>query len=290
MQVSRERRASPVSLVAGISRRVAIIGLATCLIALAMAAPALARDDETWRELRPDLFGEREILDGKGHLSLETPYRAHDAALVPVTIKLLAEQGPASAVKAVTLVIDENPAPVAAVFKMAPESSIAYLSTRVRVNDYSHVRAIAEMSDGKLYMVSNFVKASGGCSAPSSKNAELAIAQMGKMRLRQYANAGDQTPIREAQLQIRHPNHSGLQMDQVTGYYIPAHFVQTIDIRQGEKSILSIEGAISLSEDPSIRFRFKPNGQGKLKVRVEDTEDNVFEKAWDLAGPRAKGS
>ena len=41
-------------------------------------------------------------------------------------------------------------------------------TTRIRVDKYTYVRAIAEKNDGEKFMVSNFVKAAGGCSAPSS--------------------------------------------------------------------------------------------------------------------------
>ena len=44
------------------------------------------------------------------------------------------------------------------------------ISTRVRVNSYTNVHAVAELSDGKLYVVKTYVKASGGCSAPAVKD------------------------------------------------------------------------------------------------------------------------
>ena len=186
--------------------------------------------------------------------------------------------------------IDKNPAPVAAVFSFAPDSGIGALSTRVRVNSYSHVRAIAETKDGRLLMVSRFVKASGGCSAPSSKNAQRALAQMGRMKLRQFSPKPDAKGLGEAQLMIRHPNYSGLQMDQLTGYYIPAHFVRKIDIHQGNKLLLSIEGAISLSEDPTVRFDYRRQGETKLRARVEDTDENVFSGSWPVKAGTREGS
>ena len=74
--------------------------------------------------------------------------------------------------KSLTLVIDENPAPVAGKFTVGPRSGVTSISTRVRVNRYSYVRLVAELSDGQLYGVKTFVKASGGCSAPASSNAD----------------------------------------------------------------------------------------------------------------------
>ena len=43
------------------------------------------------------------------------------------------------------------------------------LSTRVRVDSYTNVHAVAELSDGQLYAAQRFVKAAGGCSAPAAK-------------------------------------------------------------------------------------------------------------------------
>ncbi len=64
--------------------------------------------------------------------------------------------------RALTLVIDENPAPVAGTFTLGSLPALTSISTRVRVNNYSYVRLIAELSDGKLYGVKAYVKASGG--------------------------------------------------------------------------------------------------------------------------------
>ena len=206
--------------------------------------------------------------------------------MVPITIRALKPQGPGSYVKAVTLVIDENPAPLAAVFTLGKDAGVAMLSTRVRVNSYSHIRAIAELSDGSLYMVKRFVKASGGCSAPAGKDAIAARTAMGKMKLRQYGLAksatSDQSPLHEAQVMIRHPNNSGLQTDQLTGYNIPAHFVQSIRISQAARLVIDVEGAISLSENPAIRFRFRQNSDEKLSVKAIDTDQNVFAASWDV--------
>src|SRR4029079_19498520 len=120
-------------------------------------------------------------------------------------------------IKSLTMIIDVNPAPVVATFTFGKDAGITRLSTRVRVNDYSYLRAIAETTDGKLHMVKTFVKASGGCSAPAVKNTDEALAAMGQMKLKQFAPANALTSgAREVQLMIRHPNNSGLQRDPLT--------------------------------------------------------------------------
>ena len=81
---------------------------------------------------------------------------------------------------------------------------------------------------------------------------------------------------------IRHPNYSGLQMDQVTMLYIPARFIQEIVLKRGDDVVLTMEGGISLSENPSFRFAFRRDGNGDLVSRAEDTQKNVFEKSWPV--------
>ncbi|MDQ2078731.1 quinoprotein dehydrogenase-associated SoxYZ-like carrier [Xanthobacteraceae bacterium Astr-EGSB] len=253
-------------------------------IATVITAPALAETKDPWPDLARDVFDHRPLADGTGIISIEMPARAEDAALVPVTLRAQLPAGDARAIKSVTLIIDENPAPVAATFTIGGSATTAAIATRVRVNAYTNVHAVAELSDGALYMVETYVKASGGCSAPAAKNAEEARKGMGEMRFRQFASA-DVAPmsrLREAQIMIRHPNNSGLQMDQVTRAYAPAHFVQTVKVWQGDELVLAMEGGISLSEDPNIRFSYVPNGAKTFRVEARDTEELVFKGEWPV--------
>ena len=245
------------------------------------AAEAL---NDPWPDLARDAFNGRPMIDGTDVLAIEMPYRAEDAAIVPVTLRLTLPPADTRRVKAVTLVVDENPAPVAATFTFGPNAVISAISTRVRVNSYTNVHAVAELSDDKLYVVKTYVKASGGCSAPAAKDADDARASLGQMRLRQFAqpSGAPASRWREAQLMIRHPNNSGLQMDQVTRLYVPAFFVQSAKVWQGDELILAVDGGISLSEDPNIRFSYRPNGSDTLRAEVLDTEKHVFKGEWPV--------
>ena len=113
-----------------------------------------------------NVFDARPIADGAGVIALDAPYRAEDAAIVPITIRSELPAGSALKIEKITLVIDNNPAPVAAVFTFGDAGTITAISTRVRVDAYTNMHAVAEMSDGTLHAVAKFVKASGGCSSP----------------------------------------------------------------------------------------------------------------------------
>jgi sulfur-oxidizing protein SoxY len=245
------------------------------------ARPALAAETvDLWPELARDIFNGRQIADGTGLIGIDMPYRAEDAAIVPVTLRATLPPGDVRTVKAITLVIDQNPAPVAATFQVG--SGVTMISTRVRIDSYTNVHAVAEMSDGKLYASTAYVKASGGCSAPTMKNTEQANANLGQMRFRQFAKSSDgpASGPREAQIMIRHPNNSGLQRDQVTLLYIPAFFIRELRVRQGDQLVLAMEGGISVSEDPNIRFNYLPNGTTTFRVEAVDTDGHVFKGEW----------
>ncbi len=214
------------------------------------------------------------------------PYRAEDAAIVPVTLRAKLPPGDTRRVLAITLVIDQNPAPMAARFELGQDSAVSEISTRVRVNNYTDVHAVAELSDGKLYATKTHVKASGGCSAPAAKNADEAKDKLGQMRFRQFANPGEgpSNGAREAQIMIGHPNNSGLQMDQVTHLYIPPFFVDELRVWQDDSLVLAMEGGISISEDPNIRFTYVPNGAKRFRVEAKDTEGHVFQNEWKVDG------
>jgi len=251
----------------------------------ASAATAATPDAyDPWPGLVQDIFSNRPMDDAAGVLALEMPARAEDAAIVPVTLRVKLPPTDSRRVRAITLVIDQNPAPMAARFELGQDSSVSEISTRVRVNSYTDVHAVAELSDGKLYMTKTFVKASGGCSAPASKNAEEARARLGQIRFRQFAKPaeGPQSGAREAQIMIGHPNNSGLQMDQVTRLYVPAFFVNELHIWQDDSLVLSMEGGISISEDPNIRFTYIPNGAKDIRAEAKDTEGHVFQKEWKV--------
>jgi sulfur-oxidizing protein SoxY len=189
--------------------------------------------------------------------------------------------GDTRTLKSLTLVIDENPSPVAATFNVGP--GVTMISTRVRVNSHTKVHAVAELSDDKLYVVDTYVKASGGCSAPMANASEDAT-KIGQMQFRQFAktDTGTATGPREAQIMIRHPNNSGLQRDQVTLYYIPLFIVRQLRVWQGDQLVLEMDGGISISENPNIRFSFVPNGASTFRAEAVDTAGHVFKGEWPV--------
>jgi len=250
--------------------------------ALAFVAGGTAHAQETnpadsavWKKVHASVFGGAKLDAADAVIVLDTPKRAEDAAIVPLAIRARFAQTKGRYIERVWLIIDNNPSPIAAVFNFTLESGRADIETRVRIEEYTHVRAVALTNDGKLYMAANYVKASGGCSAPAGKDAIAAKANLGKMRL--HVNAGVESGRPAiAQLMISHPNDSGLAMDQVTRSYATPHFVRSVEVRYGGKLVMNAEVDFSISENPNFRFYFVPNGAGELAAKVVDNEDLEF--------------
>lgn len=249
---------------------------------LLAALPARAAEDEAaraarWDNLRHVVFGDRALHDGAGVIALEAPERAMDAALVPVAITLSGSKP----VKAVYLMVDGNPSPLAGTFHFGPALDPHLLKTRVRVEQYTLMHAVAETSDGTLYVAERFVKAAGGCSAPAGSDQALAMQQMGRMKL---SLSGDFAPGQPelAELLIRHPNNNGMQMDQVTRNYIPARYIQTIHVTYNDRLVFDFDADISLATDPALIFAFIPDGPGEMRVKVEDSAKAVFSRAFPV--------
>jgi len=249
-----------------------VLSFAACAFANEKAEPDPAQS-QYWEPIRTLMFGDREILDGKDVLRVYLPLRADDASTVPVTVKAQIDQKPDYYLKTVYLVVERNPSPAAGVFHFTLDSGRVQLETRLRFEDFSHVRAIGETSDGKLYMSSRWVKAAGGCSAPNARN-YVPPALMGKMKFKFEDETLKYDEPAVVQLMIRHPNESAL-----AGDFDPskvARFVRSVSVSFAGKPVMSAEVDFSISENPSFRFSFVPHEAGELRAEVEDTHDQRY--------------
>ena len=254
-----------------------LFGLAVMTLWLA-GGTCLAEEDETaWTHtIKPQFFGERAIEESDAVIELTAPYRAEDPALTPIQITAKIPQTPERYIKTISLFIDNNPVPFSARFDLTPASGKADLAMRVRVNSYTHIRAIAETSDARLYMAKAYVKASGGCSAPIGTDIEAAMARMGKMKFKLEANGLNLSQPNQVQLLISHPNITGLQMDQISRIIKPAHFVDTVKVSFNGTPILTAQTDIAISADPNFRFFFRPEQPGELTAEIRDNLENHY--------------
>jgi sulfur-oxidizing protein SoxY len=235
-----------------------------------LPAPAIhAGSSPEWESLRDKLFPSRQIDTTPGTVQIIAPLRAAYGASVPVKVVSKLPQTPGLYVKRLYLLVDKNPSPVAAVLDLTTEVGQADFETRLRVDEYSHVRVVAELSNGELHMDSRYVKTSGGCSAPPNRDS---LNLIGKTLLKVPGQVTMNQPT-AADVTVVHPNDTGFELDQVTVMYIPAHFVRSIKVSYAGRKVFDADLDFSISENPTFRFNFVPHAQGQLKAEVEDSKD-----------------
>ncbi len=117
--------------------------LATVVSAISTRAVAQApTEQDSWPSLARQIFADRVIRDGAAVIGIDAPYRAEDAALVPIGLHVLLHDDDPRHIVGITLVIDQNPSPLAAVFTPGPTSGIA-------VDLYPRARGLVHQSDGR---------------------------------------------------------------------------------------------------------------------------------------------
>jgi sulfur-oxidizing protein SoxY len=261
-----------------LSRRQTLVSLALFCAAGERAFAQAVEDPDPWPDLAHMFFNDAPIQEDQSLVSFDAPKRAEDAALVPMSFSAKLPEGDQRRVVKLTLVIDQNPVPLAAAFTLGEKAGDTRISTRARVNSYTNARVVAELSDGSLHMATRFIKASGGCSAPMVKRMDDELATLGQMKFR-ILPPTPEVP-NEAVLMIRHPNNSGLQMDQLTRLYTPARYIDKLAVYQGQDLVFSMAAGISISEDPNFRFTYKPNGAKEFRAEATDTASKTFSGVW----------
>jgi|KBSSwiStaDraftv2_1062776.scaffolds.fasta_scaffold302875_3 sulfur-oxidizing protein SoxY len=268
--------------------RVSLRQASIAVLVLLAAMQALANEkaepnpalSQYWEPIKQLMFGDRIINpDARDVIRVYLNVRADDASTVPVVVKAQMDQTEKEYIKSIYVIVERNPSPAAGVFHFTPQSGRAQVETRLRFEDYSFVRAVAEMNDGRLYMAQRWVKAAGGCSAPNGK--KLSESLLGKMKLRFDDDAISYHKPNLVQLMIRHPNESPLAADFEAGQ-VP-QFVRSVKVTFDGKPVMDAQVDFSISDNPNFRFFFTPEEKGELKIEVEDTHDRKFSHSVNIS-------
>ena len=172
--------------------------------------------------------------------------------------------------------------PIAGTFQFTEHSGRADLRMRIRVAQFTPVRAVAELNDGSLFMSRRFVKASGGCSGPLPVDFEKALSRLGKMKL-SVGVAGPENEPLSTRLRISHPNFTGLQVTAKGDDFVAPQYVNTVKVRYGENIIFSAETNISISADPSFDFYIRPHKSGEMVAEITDSNGQSYHKTVQVS-------
>ncbi len=119
------------------------------------ARPDAAFKATSAEDVMSELFGA--TPEASDAVAMKIPDIAENGAVVPVTVSTdLAD------VESISVVVDNNPTPLAASFEMSPRTP-AKVAVRIKMGQSSNVQAVVK-AGGKLYSTAKEVKVTiGGC-------------------------------------------------------------------------------------------------------------------------------
>ena len=72
---------------------------------------------------------------------------------------------------------------------------------------------------------------------------------------------------------ISHPMETGLRKDKKTGKNIPAHFIQEVVCKHGDKTVMTAQWGAAISKNPYLSFKFKGGSKGdSVKISWVDNK------------------
>lgn len=267
--------------------------LVTTALAYSLALPSLAQE-AVWPDLQHALYGDQLLLEAGDVIEIGAPYRTSDDLRTQISGQIALPHG--KMIESVSVILDNNPMPVSTVFDFEAPVPQFQFDVTMRINGPTPLHVVTKTTDGQLFVSETFVKTSGtgACAAPPGTDPELALATLGNMQLDvtglpeaeiSLASLSDTAAPADKMLNIAidHPSHSGLQMDQISLLFIPARFIDTIDVDIDGQEFVDITGSISLSENPDIRISV-PASAAQVDVELTDTDETVTSARKLMAG------
>ncbi|WP_241525542.1 thiosulfate oxidation carrier protein SoxY [Pseudophaeobacter leonis] len=229
----------------------------TALLLGSVLASAASAFEPSWSDLRHALYEDQTLTEAGDLIQIDAPYRSALDARTNIGARIMAPDG--RMLQSVTVILDENPMPVSAGFTFAQPMAQFDFDVTMRVNGPTPLHMVARTTEGQLLAKTGFVKTSGqgACAAPPGTDPELALATLGQMEIA-FSNAASTSSTQPAslpasmaaslpaslsslssfatspgpqlQLDIQHPSHSGMQMDQISLLYLPARYIETVAV------------------------------------------------------------
>jgi sulfur-oxidizing protein SoxY len=148
---------------------------AAVLVGLQIAPRTANATAESVMEAIRERIGDKKTQEGR--VSLKLPEIAENGNTVPLTVTVDSPMTEKDYVKSVHVFAEKNPLPNVATFMFTPASGVAVASTRMRLLKTQDIVAVAEMSDGSVYMARRTVKV--GEEGRGDRDQDLDLAQDG---------------------------------------------------------------------------------------------------------------
>lgn len=215
-----------------------------------------------WNDLRKKYFGDAPLVFDD-RVRVLAPQRAEDAMNVPVTVWV---QGLPD-VKRIVVIADYNP--INKVLEFRPGEAEPSIGFRVKLQQGTPIRAVAQTADGVWRAGGTWVDASGGgCTAPSLGRSQGNWADhLNEVQARLWQLAEGE----RLRVKIMHPMDTGLAPG------IPAFYIEKLALREESgREMFALELFEPVSENPVLSFDLRVQ-HSALRLVGRDNNGNLID-------------
>lgn len=237
--------------------------------------PLRAADDRTggdplgsmqWPALREQYLANAPVRF-TDEVAVRTPAFADDAMNVPLQVDACALAATGGGVQRLLVVVDRNP--VREVLAFEPLRALPMLSFRIRLEQASPVRAMAQTRDGQWHVGGAWAQAAGGgCTVPGASRADGSWKNtLNQVQARFFNNVVDGS--RRLRVRVMHPMDTGL----VAG--IPAFYIERLELLDADGAPwwrLALHEPVA--ENPLITFELPREGPPLFRLQGQDNNGN----------------
>ena len=223
-------------------------------------------DSPQWPSLRRAYLANAPIRFSDAVI-VHTPGFADDPMNVPLQVDARDLAATAGDIRRILVLVDLNP--IREVLSFEPLRARPMLAFRIRMEQASPVRALAQTQDGRWHVGGAWVQAAGGgCTVPGATRADGSWkTTLNQVQARFFNDmAGDSRRLR---VRVMHPMDTGL----VAG--VPAFHVERLELIDASGTLwwrLMLHEPVS--ENPLITFEMPRQGPSVFRLRGQDNNGN----------------
>jgi sulfur-oxidizing protein SoxY len=246
------------------------------LIGAVLAAPLAAAADpfegdphqsRAWPDLKREFLGTKARVAFDARVQVQGPAFAEDSMNVPITVRVRDLPD----VQRIVVLVDRNP--IRKVLEYRPlADALPAIGFRFKLEQGSPVRAAVQTRDGRWYVGSTWVDASGGgCTVNGATRTDGTWAKtLGQGQAKVFGRSevlGDAAA--RLRLRVMHPMDTGL----VAG--VPAFFVNQLAVRDADgRELARLSLFEPVSENPVLSFDFAVPPKAPLAILGTDNNGN----------------
>lgn len=243
--------------------RAALAVVTACLVCHGHALAAIGDDplqSPQWTDIKDRYLGAaKAVFDPR--VVVSGPRVAEDSMNVPVGIRITG----LSEVRRVMVIADLNP--IVKVLEFSPKGALPFLHFRMKLQQGSPVRAMAQTVDGVWHVGGIWIDASGGgCTAPSvGRSSANWTETLGQVQSRVWQGEAQS----RVKLSIMHPMDTGLAPG------IPAFYIERLSLQDASgKEWMTLDTFEPVSENPVFSFDFTGPPPAGLTLVGRDNNGN----------------